>query len=244
MKISFVIPAYNEERLIGQCLDATAKTIAEAVRLQLVAPGDVEVVVVNNASTDRTKEVAVQHAHVRVVDEFKKGLVQARKAGFDATTGELVANIDSDTTPTAQWLPMVLSEFAKDPKLVALSGPYFYYDLSSFARMLTTVFYFCGWAFAGFKLQGGNFVIKRDAWERAGGFDTRIAFYGEDTDVARRIAKQGRVRWRWALQMPTTGRRLAHEGIVVMGLKYALNFLTTKFAGRPATHTYTDIRPE
>lgn len=235
MKISFSVPAYNEEATIAKCLEAI---LGEVERSGAAA----EIVVVNNASTDRTKEIASSFPTVRVVDEEKKGLVYARAAGHAATSGELVANIDSDTMLTEGWLAKVLSEFDRDPNLVALSGPYVYYDLSSLTRILVTLFYIPGYLM-GPMLQGGNFVIRRDAWDKAGGYDTSIAFYGEDTDVARRLAKIGRVKWRWDLRAKTSGRRMKAEGLFKTAWRYATNFLSIHFLKRPTTNEYTDIRP-
>ena len=252
MKISFVIPAYNEEKMIGKCLASVFKEINRTKNQNLDTPcPSFEVVVVDNASTDRTREEALKFAGVTVVRENLKGLVYARRAGWVATTGELVANIDADTIVPEGWLSTVVNNFAKDKNLVALSGPYFYYDLSMFENLLVKIFYFFGWLIylfthfvlnKGAMLQGGNFVLRRDAWDRAGGFDTTIAFYGEDTDVARRVSKQGRVLWTWNLPMYTSGRRLRKEGIVRTGFTYALNFFSTSITGRPATNKYSDIR--
>jgi glycosyltransferase involved in cell wall biosynthesis len=74
MKISFVIPAYNEEAVIAKCLESVQKELTRT-------PCEVEVVVVNNASTDKTREIALTFPGVRVVNEEKKGLVFARAAG-------------------------------------------------------------------------------------------------------------------------------------------------------------------
>lgn len=122
MKISFVIPAYNEERHLPQCLAAVERELART-------PCDAEVIVVNNASTDRTGEVARGYSFVRVVDEPRKGLVRARHAGLAASAGEIIANIDADTMPPEGWLATVLAEFARDERLAALSGPFIYHDL-------------------------------------------------------------------------------------------------------------------
>lgn len=242
MKISFVIPAYNEEVHIGPCVES----ILREIRTNNLALGqDAEVVVVNNASTDRTADIAAGYDGVTVLNEPIKGLVMARRAGFVVTTGQLVANIDSDTRMPVGWLATTLSAFAKNDKLVALSGPFFYYDLSMFERALVKLFYAVGYLvhlLGGAMLQGGNFVIRRDAWERAGGFDTSIAFYGEDTDVARRLAKQGTVTWTWRLPIETSGRRLRGEGVVSTGFTYALNFVWTTLTGKPYTQSYRDIR--
>src|SRR5690349_12033750 len=122
IRISFVVPAYNEEALLPSCLRAIR---AEIERTGVAA----EVIVVDNASTDGTASVARATPGVVLVHQPKKGLVQARSAGFDASSGELVANIDADTLVPPGWLDRVLAEFAADPGLVCVSGPYDYYDV-------------------------------------------------------------------------------------------------------------------
>lgn len=223
MKVSFVIPAYNEERLLPKCLQSVFDEIDRVH--DTGAHLDVEVVVVDNASTDRTREEALKFPNVTVVRENLKGLVYARRAGWVSTDGDIVANIDADTILPEGWLLTVLREFSANEGLVALSGPYIYYDLSALQRALVKAFYFLGWLIhlvnhrilkVGAMLQGGNFVLRRAAWDSVGGFDISIPFYGEDTDVAVRIGKVGEVLWTWKLPMLTTGRRLAEEGLVRM----------------------------
>ncbi len=244
MKLAFVIPAYNEEALIGKCVESVLAEVKRSGR-------DVDVVVVNNNSTDRTREIAASYEGARVVDEVQKGLVSARDAGFRATTAELVANIDGDTIVPPGWIDTVFAEFEKDPKLVCLSGPYVYYDLNPWQRFLVGMFYgltsLIYWVNryvlrVGSVVQGGNFVLKRDAWIRAGGFNREIKFYGEDTDVAVRLSRQGNVKFTHRLKMLTSGRRLAEEGVFRTGLTYTLNFFWVTFAGKPATQEHSDIR--
>ena len=247
MKLAFVIPAYNEEALIGKCLESVVAEIARA-------GADAQIIVVNNASTDRTGEIARRFPSVQVVDEPKKGLVNARDAGFAATEGfDLVANIDSDTIVPAGWLDTVFAEFARDPKLVCLSGPYVYYDMSVGNRLLVNMFYGLTWLIyvlnryilrVGSVVQGGNFIFKREAWQRVGGYDRSIEFFGEDTDVAVRLSKVGAVKWTFGLKMMTSGRRLEKEGVFRTAGTYTLNFFWVTFRGKPATKAYTDIRPD
>lgn len=246
MKLAFVIPAYNEETLIGPCI--------ESVLCEVERSGcNAEIVVVNNASTDRTRQVAEGYEGVRVVDEHQKGLVHARHAGFEATSAELVANIDSDTMLPPGWIAEVQRNFERDPKLVGLSGPFIYYDLSTFDQALVRVFYYAAYLIylvnhyvlhVGSMIQGGNFVIKRSAWVSVGGFDKSIAFYGEDTDVAKRLSRVGKVRWTFKLPMRTSGRRLKEEGVFRTGWTYVVNYFWVTFAGRPLTKDYNDIRPD
>jgi len=244
MKISFVIPAYNEETILPRCLNSIKQALSQGTY-------DAEIIVVNNASTDRTKEVASRIESVRVVDEPRKGLTRARQAGYAVSSGELIANVDADTMLTPNWLPTVMEEFAKNPKLVALSGPFIYYDLPLFVRVLVKIFYAFGYLFyfinqrilhAGAMLQGGNFIVRRTALEKISGYDTTIEFYGEDTDVATRISKVGTVKWTFHLPMFASGRRLQEEGFIKMGIKYAVNFFWTTYRGVPFTKEYTDVR--
>ncbi len=201
MKLSVVIPAYNEEKFIGECLNS----ILHEIRGKNY---DLEIIAVNNASTDRTREIILSFPEVKLVDEPNKGLVKARRAGFMASRGELVANIDADTRMTAGWFDKVFEEFAKNPKLVALSGPHIFYDLSKKARVGVQLFYYLGFISylinryvfkVGGMLQGGNFVVKRTALEQIGGFNPEFDIWGEDTDLARRLIKAGEVKFTFDL---------------------------------------------
>lgn len=244
MKLSFVIPAYNEESYIGDCL----KSIFKEMESQSF---DVEIIVVNNASSDRTKAVALSWSGVKVVDEKRKGITYARQAGFMASKGDLIANIDADTRLPDGWLEKVFSEFSKNDNLVALSGPHIAYDLPRIARMGFWIFYGLGYAAyiinhylvkKGAMLQGGNFILRRAALEKIGGFDLKISFYGEDSDIARRIQKIGRVKFTFKLPIYASGRRLKKEGVVKAGLKYAINYLWIIFRKKPFSKEYQDIR--
>ncbi len=246
MTVSFVIPAFNEERYLPDCLDSILRETAgmgEAV----------EIIVVNNGSTDRTREVALQVPGVRVVDEPRKGLCYARQAGFLASTGELIANVDSDSRLPEGWVAAVLQRFAEDRSLAALSGPLVYYDLSPRERLLVRGFYGIAWLTyalnryvlrVGSMVQGGNFVVARPALERIGGFNVAITFYGEDTDLARRLHEVGRVLFTFDLKMYSSARRLKKEGILRMAVRYSVNYLWTTFLKRPFTMQHIDIREE
>ena len=244
MDISFVIPAYNEETYIGECLDSVFRELGKSNY-------EAEVIVVNNASTDGTANVVARYKNVIVVNESRKGLTRARQAGFLASKGDLVANIDADTRLTPGWMETVTAEFSKNPKLVGLSGPFVYYDLSWLTNLLVKFFYGIGFVMyllnryilkTSSMLQGGNFVVRRSALKKIHGFDTDIDFYGEDTDVARRLHKVGDVKFTFRLPMYSSGRRLANEGVVMTGIRYAWNYFWVSFFKKPFTKTSTDVR--
>jgi glycosyltransferase involved in cell wall biosynthesis len=250
MRLSFVVPAYNEEAYLPDCLRSIVEQTSHL-------PADtVEIIVVNNASTDRTREVALGFPGVTVVDEPRKGLTYARQAGFAASSGELIANVDADSRLTPGWVQRVLEAFAaptapgKKP-LASFSGPVLYYDLTPSQRVLVHIFYLTAWTTyainryilrVGSMVQGGNFVTARWALERIGGFNLAISFYGEDTDIARRLNAVGEVRFTFELKMFSSARRLKKEGMLTMAARYSINYLWTTFFKKPYTEEYEDIR--
>ena len=246
MRLSFVVPAYNEADYLAACLDSIVReTRGNAVQT--------EVIVVNNASTDGTRAVALRYPEVKLVDEPRKGLTYARQAGLAACTGELIANVDADSRLPKGWLQDALDEFDRTPGLVALSGPLCYYDLTRRQSLLVQVFYLLAWATSvtnryvlrvGSMVQGGNFIVSRSAMERIGGFDVSIAFYGEDTDIARRINAVGKVRFTFRLKMFSSSRRLKKEGILRTAWRYTVNYFWVTFLQRPYTQEYRDIREQ
>ena len=245
IKLSFVVPAYNEEAYLPACLES----ILEQTRS--LDPALTEIIVVNNASTDGTREMAMRYPGVTVVDEMRKGLTFARQEGFAASTGELIANVDSDSRLTPGWVAMVLKAFGEEPGLAALSGPVVYYDLTVRQRVLVQGFYLLAFGTyvinryvlrVGSMVQGGNFVTSRWALEAIGGFDTAISFYGEDTDIARRLNVVGEVRFTFGLKMFSSARRLKKEGMLTMAGRYAINYFWTTFFKRPFSSEYVDVR--
>ncbi len=243
-RVSFVVPAYNEERLLPACL---AAILAEIGRSGCSA----EVIVVNNASTDATANVAAATPGVTVVEQPVKGLVQARSAGFRASRGLLIANIDADTIIPEGWLARVLQAFEQNPRLVCFSGPYDYYDVPMHIRAFARTFYLVGYATYAFNkhvmgvgsmVQGGNFVLVRDVMEQIGGYSNAFTFYGEDTDVARRMSRVGDVVFTFKLMAKSSGRRLRGDGLVMTGIRYSANYLWATYFRKPFTEAWNDYR--
>jgi len=241
MRLSIIVPAYNEQDYLPDCLE---HLLAEVRRSP--DPDAVEVLVVDNASVDATAEVARRMPGVRVVHEPNKGLTKARQAGLEAASGELIGYIDADTRMPPGWIARVLRTFERNPHVVCVSGPYIYYDAKHWQRAMVRLY----WLFLAspaywmtrYMVVGGNFAARRSALEQIGGFDTEIAFYGEDTNIARRLHAAGKVKFLLRLPMRTSSRRLQEEGMAVMAGKYVANFLSEVVLKRPVTRAYRDIR--
>jgi glycosyltransferase involved in cell wall biosynthesis len=236
LSISLIIPAYNEESYLGACLDAVHKNGKGKFS---------EIVVVDNNSTDKTSEIAQRFPGVRVVTEKKKGLVHARQCGFENSRGSILAYIDADTLMPKGWVEQIEEHFSADPELACLSGPYQYYDIPARHQFVVSFWYWMArptYYVLGYMATGGNIALRRDVVEKMNGFDTSIAFYGEDTDIAKRAHTFGKVIFTPKFTMPTSARRFKKEGLIRIGAKYLVNFLSTAIVGKPLNQKYTDVR--
>lgn len=193
MTISVIVCAYNESRYLPACLHSL---------LAQTRPAD-EILVVNNASTDDTGDVARRVPGVQVVDEPARGLVVARETGRRVAAGEILVYLDADCRAPLQWLERIERRMGRSPARVAVTGPYRFYDWDRAGRMLVRVYDLLvgppthlvvhyGFA-AGAILYGGNFAVRRDALQRIGGFDRTIEFHGEDTNLGRRLTPLGSI---------------------------------------------------
>jgi glycosyltransferase involved in cell wall biosynthesis len=232
--ISFVVPAYNEEALIAHCIRSIQR-----------AAGNIrhEIIVVDNASTDRTGEIAWA-ASAKVVPEPTKGITWARQAGADLARYDLIAFIDADSELPAGWLDAALSAI-QQPGVVAVSGPIVYDELSLAKRIIGFAFYCVAKAahLIWPMLQGGNFLLRKEALRRAGGFNTAIDFYGEDTDTAVRLSAIGKVKFDLGMWIYSSARRMQEEGMARTGGRYIINYLWIWLFGRPWSAGHHDHRP-
>ena len=159
LKLSLIIPTFNEERHIKACLDA--------VKNQTVKPH--EVIVVDNNCTDKTLEIAEQYDFVKIVKESRQGRGYARNAGFNAATGDVLGRIDADSQIHDTWVERVLRHFGEDAELSAVTGlsytpvvPILKWPKSTF---FSRAYY---WHVHGFfgtvTTWGANMAVRKTAW--------------------------------------------------------------------------------
>jgi len=227
MKISVIIPAHNEEKVIGDSLRAI---LAQDY-------SDYEVIVVDNNSADKTAEVA-RSFNVKVVHEPNKGTMWACERGRKEATGDIIVRMDADCIPETKWLSRG-ALFFNNPKVVGASGPYDYYDAEAFFRYLSLYIQKIIYGFVSYIIQqpfhfggimiGGNSFIRASTLEAIGGFNTAITFYGDDTEIAKRLAKKGYVVFSSKLVLKTSWRRFKQEGVVALQFKYLYHFFKHLF---------------
>jgi len=241
--ISIVIPAFNEEKYIINCLKSV---------FNLEKASDYEVIVVNNASTDKTAEIVKNNfPQAKVIDEPRKGLTIAYNRGAKEARGDILVFVDADVILPKDHLKKILFAFQKNPKLVAISGPYLYYDGGFFPKIifLLAVLFLALPAEIilnrilniGTGFTSGNLAVKKEIFEKVSGFNEKI-FYGLDADLASRIRKLGKIQYRFSLMVKSSARRLKKEGTFKILARYILNLLWPYFFGKPFTKDHIDIR--
>ena len=204
--ISFVVPAHNEERLIGATLDAI-HAAARATREPY------EVVVASDASTDTTAEIARAHG-ARVVDCRHRQIARVRNTGARASSGEVLIFVDADTLISADLVRATLDAIERGAVGGGASirvegrlpwwGPPLVWTVSETMRVLH-------WA-------AGCYVFcTRAAFEATGGFDERV-FVSEELFFSEALKRIGRVVI-LREQVVTSGRKLrTHSGWDVLRL--------------------------
>lgn len=218
MKISVVIPAYNEEQFIGPCLDAL---------MQQTRKPD-EIIVVDNNSSDATARIA-ERFPVTVLNQEIQGTTPTRNKGFNEASGDIILRTDADSKPHPDWVERMEEHFQSE-EVDAVSGPISYYDIpgNHEVRMCNVAVVLLKRCSGAVLLVGPNFGVRKGAWS-----DVREnvcpndKLVHEDIDLAMRMKKLGSsVHWDKHLIMPTSGRRIRKKPLSYFG-EYPVRFAKT-----------------
>lgn len=161
VRVSVVIPALNDAAMLEGCLAA----LSQQTRL----PD--ETIVVDNGSTDSTADTARRWG-ATVIEEPVRGIFPASAAGFDAVSGDVIARLDADSVPPADWVERLVAEFESDAGLHFLSGPGTFYGGSRSVHWMAENLYIGGYIwFVGLLLGhpplfGSNLAFRTSAWRR------------------------------------------------------------------------------
>lgn len=157
--VSVVIPVRDDATDLRRCLQALAR--------QTVPP--LEIVIVDNGSTDESAAVALAHG-ARVVREPTIGIPAAAATGYDAAVGSIIARLDADSVPSATWIEQVLRALDRRPDAVAVTGVGVFRDAPrglgpALAVLYLGSYYLLGAAAAGHHvLWGSSMAMRSDAW--------------------------------------------------------------------------------
>ena len=182
---SVIIPAHNEEKYIGKCLEA----IKEAEKT--VSPRKAQVIVVANRCTDNTAAIAEEYGAKVLINE-DKCISSVRNCGVNAAAGEIIVTIDADSRMTKGSLAEI-EEMLGSGKFVG-GG-----TRSKFDRMSIGIFFSAAYVAMNIipvmkknkaALTGGMFWFYKKDFEAIGGFDESLVSL-EDLDFAARLNKLG-----------------------------------------------------
>jgi glycosyltransferase involved in cell wall biosynthesis len=193
--ISFIVPAHNEQACLGRTLQAIHESAGAAGQ-------PYEIIVVDDASTDATAEIARQN-NARVINVNHRQIAATRNSGGRAAQGERLFFVDADTIIKPRVVAAALR--CADKGATGGGAPArFDGEAPLYAQLL--LWYLGLWMrLAG--IAGGAFLFcTRDAFHTVGGFDERL-FGAEDAAMSWALKREGRfvVLWRYVL---TSGRRM------------------------------------
>ena len=188
--ISVVIAARNEARFLPRCL--------RSLRRQQDS-GNFDIIVVDNGSTDATPRIAADFG-CRVVEEPIPGQIRAKTRGCESTEARIIAMLDADCVAPRLWLSQIATRFdGHAPDTVALSGPYHYPKLPTWACLYqaTTTYpltrignlLFNNYPF----VFGGNVAFVRDAFLQSGGYGHSKKWSATEIGIAQKLRQFGTV---------------------------------------------------
>lgn len=212
LSVAIIIPAYNEEAVIRQCLVAA---------MYQTVPAD-EIIVVDNLSTDATvdvvKRIQLEHPEAPITllrQSEAQGLIPTRNFGLDYAQADILGRIDADSVLEPDWVENVQRAF-EDPLVSAATGPVVYYDMplrrfglkaDNAVRQLMLKLARNQYHF----LFGSNMALRRTAWHAIRDHVCRdeADLMHEDIDLSLHLAQQSLlVRYVPAMISGMSARRL------------------------------------
>ena len=225
MKVSIIIPVYNEEKLIKNCLGSLMK--------QEEKPD--EIIVVDNNCVDRTISIVKKFKGVKVIQEKKQGTAHARNAGFNAANSDILARCDADTIVPVDWIKKIKNDFSQDSSLCGISMPICLNDVPVI-RQSTFIFYaymFIPRLMIGvYPFFGPSYAIKKTVWNKVKDKicldDTKVH---EDIDLCLHVKKYGKIFHDGRTIVASSARRIINNPLSFFG-EYNIRFFKMFYSHR------------
>jgi len=204
MHTTVVIPVYNEQAFIQQCLDSLSH--------QTVMPD--KVLLVDNNCTDDTIAIARTYSFVEIIKESEQGICAATKTGLDAAAlnSGIILRCDADSRPSSNWIENVSAQFS-NKDIIAVTGPGEFYDLTGIKKWLAHTLYMkayfktVGRALGQKPLFGSNFALRASLWQTISD-ETHLDKQDlhDDMDISYHVAQYGIITYVPTNIMPVSGR--------------------------------------
>jgi len=185
MKISLIVPAYNEELYIGQLLDS--------VLTQTRVPD--EIIICNNLSTDNTVKIINKYQKslpIKIINESKKGIRFAVDTAWRHATGDLILRSDADCVLPLDWVSKYEKVFVANPNLAACGGGFRALDGNQFFKLIAPIVVQIDGIILtlikGHKvLFGANFAIRRDVLTKLNGYYSDTPVVQDDIYICKKL---------------------------------------------------------
>ena len=235
---SIIVAAHNEDKYIADCI--------RALKLQDYQ-GEFEIIVVDNASNDKTQEVS-RELGVRVIYEPKKGVSHALISGVRSAMGEILAFTDADTRPPKEWLSRLNNVFNLTEN-VAAGGPPYYYDGPNWANFFMKNFfspiYLKFFHERNHGLPGCNLAVRSDIYYKTGGFTPGFN-WGQDWKMGGKASKFGKVIFHPEIYVYTSFRRFYgnHTHPVLKTARAIKEIFIASMRMIPMVYFNTNLKPQ
>jgi glycosyltransferase involved in cell wall biosynthesis len=185
--ISVIVPVWNDERRIAQCIDALQ---SQTLRSDLF-----EIIVVDNGSTDSTASVVARYPNVVLVHEPQPGSYAARNRGLACARGEYVAFTDSDCIPQRDWLEVGLNTVAGRTDIGIVAGRIVFCEpTENYSRACLNYERHISLRQEDYARTGraitANWFSRKNILLEKGGFDATMKS-GADHELSRRVSRSG-----------------------------------------------------
>ncbi|EKE15471.1 MAG: glycosyltransferase [uncultured bacterium] len=225
MKVSVVIPVYNEEKLIKNCLDSL---IMQDVKAD-------EIIIVDNNCTDNTINIVRKYSNIRIIKEKKQGMIPSRNTGFNNAKYEIIAKCDADTVLPVDWIKNIKYNFSRDVSIVGISMPI---RLSEIPLIDQSIVFFYIYLFIprlmiGFyPFLGPSYAIRKTIWNKIKNIIcTDEKKVHEDIDLCLHIKKYGKIYHDGKTIVDSSARRIINNPLSFFG-EYNIRFFKMLYTHR------------
>lgn len=230
LSVSIVIPTLQEEKYIGNLLS----------KIFSIDP-NLEVIVVDGGSTDKTVEVARGFTD-KVYVLGVRGISRARNYGASKANGDIIIFMDADADPPPDFIKKVISAF-KRRGIIGLTCNIMPKDPLPHELIFFKLYNLALFILSFFKphSRGVFLAVRRDAFIRAGGFNERLPC-GEDHEVVFRLSRIGRVVFLRNLVIHESMRRFRKMGFLKVLKLWIINYVWLILLGRTVSSSWEPIR--
>lgn len=229
-KISVVIPTYNEEKYLRDCLNSFQNQTFQ----------NFEIIIVDGNSTDKTRGLA-QEYNVKILEMPYRSICKQRDIGARQALAEIIVCADADTIYSPNHLLTIWEEFLKDRNILTVTGSasiinpplwwkyvwiVVYYFIEKIYQLTGIITY----------APGFNFSYRKRAFLDIGGYNLNLDFGGDELDILNRLKKKGKVVFLSNLK-PITSNRSLKKGFFFFFFRqflfyYWFNYISAKILGK------------